>query len=482
MHEIKFDGYRLNVYRGAGLRGVRRQDWSGMTRRAKTQVLIIGGGASGVLLACHLLRDPDSDVSVTLIEKRADIGRGIAYGTANPDHLLNVRAAFMSAFPDDPQHFWRWLSTSGEGDRLNCPDPFCFVSRRVYGRYIASLIEPLTEQRSGRPRLRVIRGECVSITDRPSGVSVTLADGSSHAANVLVLATGNEMAPTAGGGCHADPWISPPDADITKDATVLIIGTGLTMIDYVLSLLLHGHTGQIVAVSRRGLMPHVHKRIDPVKIDAADVPFGVNLLSLFRWFRGRIDRNAEENGDWRSVIDGIRPHVQKIWADLPLSSKRRFLEHVRAWWDVHRHRMAPEVAMRIASVQASGQLKVIAGKLLNVAADGAGARVSLRRRGQEDAEIISVQKIVECKGIVTNPLQTSNPAMRSLFDQCLARPDPLHIGIDVNTDCAVLNGGGVPSKRIFAVGPLTRAAFWEIVAVPDIRVQCAALASRLLQA
>jgi uncharacterized NAD(P)/FAD-binding protein YdhS len=107
--------------------------------------------------------------------------------------------------------------------------------------------------------------------------------------------------------------------------------------------------------------------------------------------------------------------------------------------------------------------------------------VTLRRRGREDAEIISVRKIVECKGIVTNPLETSNPAMQSLFDQGLARPDPLHIGIDVNTGCALLDRAGVPSLRIFAVGPLTRAAFWEIVAVPDIRVQCAALAARLLQ-
>src|ERR1700746_2871863 len=129
-----------------------------MTPRAKRHILIIGGCASGVFLACHLLRDPDSGVSVTLIEKRADIGRGIAYGTANPDHVLNVRAAFISAFPDDPQHFWRWLSASGGGERLSFPAAFCSVSRKVYGRYIASLIQPLMQAGSGRPRLRIVRG------------------------------------------------------------------------------------------------------------------------------------------------------------------------------------------------------------------------------------------------------------------------------------------------------------------------------------
>src|SRR5262249_38663275 len=84
-------------------------------------------------------------------------------------------------------------------------------------------------------------------------------------------------------------------------------------------------------------------------------------------------------------------------------------------------------------------------------------------------------------GIVKDPAATSNPAVRSLFDQGLARVDPLRIGIEITPDCAVVDRNGLPSRRLFAIGPLTRAAFWEIIAIPDIRNQCAELAERLVR-
>jgi uncharacterized NAD(P)/FAD-binding protein YdhS len=78
-----------------------------------------------------------------------------------------------------------------------------------------------------------------------------------------------------------------------------------------------------------------------------------------------------------------------------------------------------------------------------------------------------------------NPRRTRNPVLRSVIDQALGRPDPLNLGLEVNEECAILDVLGRPSSRLFAIGPLTRPALWEIMAVPDICVQCAALASRL---
>jgi uncharacterized NAD(P)/FAD-binding protein YdhS len=251
------------------------------------------------------------------------------------------------------------------------------------------------------------------------------------------------------------------------------------MVDYVLSLLLAGHTGPIVALSRRGLLPRAHRRTDPHRIDAADVPFGNNLVTLFRWFRHRVESHVAQGGDWRSVFDGVRPFSQQIWQRLPISSRRRFLEHARAWWDVHRHRMAPEVETRIIAAIATGGLTLIAGKICAIEQIESGALVHFRRRGQTVVETMQVARIVECTGIVKDPRQTTNQALRSLFDQRLARVDQLRIGIDVTAECAVVDPFGVPSERIFAVGSLTRAAFWEIIAVPDIRNQCAELAARI---
>jgi uncharacterized NAD(P)/FAD-binding protein YdhS len=448
-------------------------------RDAARHVIIVGGGASGVLLALQLLSGRSGDLRVTIIEKRPELGRGTAYSTTDPAHLLNVRAANMSALPDDPDHFLRWLSARAEkppGNESRYVDPFCFVPRRIYGDYLASLIEPILF--GGSRWLRIVQGECIWIGAAGSGIAVVLADGCRLTGDVAVCATGHDT-PSVPANCYADPWTSPRDASIPADATVLILGTGLTMVDYALSLLLAGHRGPIVAMSRRGLLSRAHRRVQPTPIAAADVPFGAGITTLFRWFRRLADAETARGGDWRSVVDAIRPHSHDIWRRLPIESKRRFLEHARAWWDAHRHRMAPEVELRIAAAMAEGGLTIEAGKICSVEPNSRGAHVRYRRRGETIKRSMQVAKIVECTGIVRNPSRTANPALRSLLDQGLARVDPLEIGIDVTAWCAVVDRLGVPSDRLFAIGPLTRAAFWEVVAVPDIRNQCAALAAHL---
>jgi len=455
-----------------------KESWS---QAYRSQVIIIGGGASGVLLACHLLRNAAFDLHVTLIEKRPEVGRGIAYFTANPDHLLNVRATNMSAFSDQPDHFWRWLCAREDNGPVTwqpCGDPFCFVPRRIYGDYIANLITPLLSDRKRPGRLRIIQDECVSIDETRSGIAITLADGSLHHGDLAVLATGHEP-PANYTGYYIDPWTTPADAGVKSDDRILIVGTGLTMVDYMLSLILAGHEGPVVAISRRGLLPQAHRPVQPLMIDATVVPLGTGMPDLVRWLRNLIDEHAAQGGDWRSVIDGIRPFTQEIWQHLSVSARRSFLEHARTRWDVRRHRMAPEVEGRINAAIVSGHLTVIAAKLCAIESGAADALIHYRRRGQSAVETIRVDKIVECRGVPAHPLKVVNPVLRSLLEAGLARLDPLHIGIDVTQDCAIRDQFGVPSERLFAVGPLTRAAFWEIVAVPDIRNQCAALANRL---
>ena len=237
----------------------------------------------------------------------------------------------------------------------------------------------------------------------------------------------------------------------------------------------------IIAISRRGLLSRAHRRIEPLHIDEAEVPFAASASQLLRWLRDRVDAHCQEGGDWRSVIDGVRPFTQRLWRELPPRSRQRFLEHARAWWEVHRHRMAPEVEDRITAVIADGRLSLIAAKIIDIAPHSDGARVIYRRRGRNETDSINVAAIVDCSGIVKDLGATTNPALRSLLAQGLARIDPLHIGLDVGSDGALIDRDGAPSHRLFAVGPLTRSAFWEIIAIPDIRSQCAELAVRLVQ-
>lgn len=446
--------------------------------RFAPHAIIIGGGASGVLLAYQLLRNPASDFRVTLIEKRPDLGRGLAYHTGNPDHLLNVRVANMSALPDQPDHFWHWLSVHGAEGKL-CPDPYCFVPRRIYGDYIASLIEPLLADHKAAQGLTIVQGECVQVSESASHVTVTLADRTPFVGDVAILATGHDTAKPSS-PCYADPWAPPSAADINRHAPVLIFGTGLTMVDYVLALLRDGHHGPIIAMSRRGLLSRAHRRVEALRIKEADVPFGAPASHILRWFRYRVDLHGETGGDWRSVVDAVRPFTQRLWQELPLASKHRFLEHARAWWDVHRHRMAPEVETRVADAVASGKLTLLAAKVVDVEPNAGGALVRYRRRGRSETDSLQVGTIVDCTGIIKDPRATTNPVMRNLFDQGLVRVDPLQIGIEIGPNCAIVDERGEPSRRLFAIGPLTRAAFWEIIAIPDIRNQCAELAAHLV--
>jgi uncharacterized NAD(P)/FAD-binding protein YdhS len=445
-----------------------------MNAFASRHAIIIGGGASGVLLAYQLLQRSTPDFRITLIEKRPEVGRGLAYHTGNPEHVLNVRVANMSALPDEPDHFWRWL-TSREGVPPPCPDPYCFVPRRIYGDYIADLL--MTSKGRSTHRLSIVQGTCVDVSEGSGEVTVSLEDGRFYVGDIAVLATGHDVRSCSPG--YADPWVLPSSAGIDPDATILILGTGLTMVDYVQSVIQDGHRGPIVAVSRRGLLTKPHRRVDPIRIEEADVPFGAGISHLLRWFRGRVGAHVAKGGDWRSVIDGLRPYTQRLWRELPPASKRRFLEHARAWWDVHRHRMAPEVEARIMDALCAGRLTVMAAKVAGIEPNEAGARVRYRRRGQSEVLSMQVGAIVDCTGIVKDPLASANPAVRSLFERGLARVDPLHIGIETAADGAIVNQDGASSRRLFAVGPLTRAAFWEIIAIPDIRNQCAELAAKL---
>jgi uncharacterized NAD(P)/FAD-binding protein YdhS len=219
----------------------------------------------------------------------------------------------------------RWLASRN----LCGADPYCFVPRRAFGDYIESLIQPLIAEERGSHALTLVNDECVAVSEGRNGVMIRLADGTRLSGDIAILATGHDPrhAPLA---CYADPWTPHAGAGIAGDSPLLILGTGLTMVDFVLSRLREGHRGPIIAISRRGLLSRAHRRIEPLRIDEAEVPFAASASRLLRWLRDRVDAHCEEGGDWRSVIDGVRPFTQRLWHELPPRSRQRFLEHARA--------------------------------------------------------------------------------------------------------------------------------------------------------
>ena len=439
------------------------------------RVAIVGSGFSGTLQALNLLRH-GGPVAV-LIERAGEAGSGVAYRATDVDHLLNVRASNMSAFPDRPDHFVGWLEARGTVEAAPA-----FVSRQVYGEYLR---EMLASARAASPdRLIVIHGEVVDLIEEDE-IEMRLADGRRITADAVVFAVGNlpphdppGLEESALSQCkyRGDPWSQDSAKDLHNDDTVLLLGTGLTMVDVALSLESKGFDGRIVALSRRGLLPRSHGAMHSPSSALAERPrCGVSQLVA------RVRRRAREIG-WRSAVDELRPFTQGIWAAASETERARFMRHLRPWWDVHRHRLAPAVADRLAAMQAAGRLTVVAGKTVGFAECGDGVEVDWRPRGANSVEQMQIRRVFNCTGPLGDLSRTREPLLRSLLDRGAIRSDTARLGIDVDRDAAVIGGDGRTSLRLFAVGPMTRGSFWEIVAVPDIRTQTWSLARRLSNA
>jgi uncharacterized NAD(P)/FAD-binding protein YdhS len=430
-----------------------------------SHIAIVGGGFSGVLQAIQLLRQ--TQASVTLVERAGRLARGVAYSTRHGEHLLNVRASGMSAFPEAPDHFVRWLRERGG-------EATAFAERRLYGRYLEDLLAGAKE--AGTGRLKTVAGEVVDIVRGNGGELVRLADGSAIAADAVILSLGNlepevprGIDPAELAGIYvSDPWAGDIAAGLGEGDTVLLIGTGLTAIDAALILDAADFRGRIVAISRRGLVPRPHA--EPAAPPALERSFEPRCAPLIRSVREQAERIG-----WRAAVDQLRPLTQALWSSAPTMERRRFLRHLRPYWDVHRHRIAPEIAARIAGMERDGRLRFAAGRLLSATPAG----VTWRPRASREPQQLPVVRIVNCTGPQSDIARAGDTLLDNLLRSGRIRADGCRIGIDVDPANRAVDAGGSACASLFAIGPMTRGARWEIVAVPDIRVQVAGLAAQL---
>lgn len=434
----------------------------------RRDIVIVGGGFSGTMLAVHLARAEGA--RITLIEQDGAPGRGLAYATPNPSHLLNVRAERMSAYPEDPGHFARWLATRGLGEAAD------FAQRRTYGVYLEQQLRQAHADIF--PRLKLVTGEAVGLEADNGRQRLLLEDGRIVEADVVVLATGNAPPPVlpsfAGLPAHlyaADPWQEGFADGLGAEDPVLLVGTGLTMADAAVSLADAGFKGRIIAISRRGLLPRAHG-----PSPAAHVPAGeIRYLPLSR--RLAIFRARAADVGWRTAMDELRPQTQTLWKALNKTEKARFLRHLRPWWDVHRHRIAPEIAARLDALGAEGRFESAACTILGAEQRYGRVQVSLRPRGTDKVVRIEVARVVNCAGSEGDLARTENPLLRSLLAAGSIRADAQKLGIDTGRNGEAIGADGFVTPGLYALGPVARGRLWEATAVPELRAQAAAMAA-----
>lgn len=480
--------------------------------RKRQRVGIVGGGFSGVLVLAHLVEQATGPLHIDLFDPTGRPGSGLAYGTTEPSHLLNVCAERMGAWADDPGDFYRWLqSEQGQtalrqlGLPVTCAAD-SYVPRMFYGAYLQQIL--IDARHKAKRKAITVHLHQAAVTDvipcgshqgqQPQRLHLT-AVGKGHTkrltVDALVLATGNRPArpaflpqpQTPGAQWVVDGWRLATDqryptllADLKSDTEIVIVGTGLTMVDAVLALRDHGYTGLITAIGRHGWLPAVHAHSQPYPAWAwlaAPEQAPKTALGLLRGLRAEIAQAATLGYSWRSVIDSLRPVTQRLWQQLDEGEKRKFFRWLLPLWNVHRHRMAPSVQQELAALQQAGRLHILAGTIGQVTPTPAGLTVAYRPAGTNQLAKRHAALVINCTG-PTYDLTNDQGLLQKLWRRGFVAPGPLALGVAVDSQGSAK--GQVPGA-IFPVGALLVGELLECTAVPELRRQTKAVADQVLQ-
>ncbi|WP_025111397.1 FAD/NAD(P)-binding protein [Pseudomonas sp. H1h] len=457
-------------------------------------ILIIGGGLSGTMLAVQLLRLPGQR-RISVIEPRAELGRGEAYSAVELGHTLNGNAARMSVDPDNPDDLTQWLTTHiagggwPESAEQAVPISELFPPRGLFGVYVQ---QRLAEARvAGAQQGSTVEHICAEVVDLQSdadSVQVSLNDGRRLRSTYAVLATG--MFPAArtpqkeSSGLNAaalDPWDVAAMRQLDPQSTVLIIGSGLTMVDAVVSLEQAGHRGPIEVFSRHGLLPHV-RRQPPAWPDFLAEDHSIRTpRQLLRELRRQCRDAIAQGIDWQAPLDTVRAHIARLWSQATDVQRRQFVRHVRPWWESHHHRSAPLSAALVERLRSEGRLRIQAASFKGLEPhSGAGVSIRIRRRGEAATGVVHGAALINSSGIEYDWRRVARALPQQLLARGLVRPGPLALGIAAAVDGAVLDAEGQAGSRLFAMGPPLRGMWWESTAVTDVALQAKALAARLV--
>ncbi len=448
-------------------------------------VVVVGGGFSGSMTAAQILRQSAGvPVKVVLAERSGAVGEGVAYSARDTCLRLNVPAGRMSAWPDDAGDFVRWATRQYGPVAADA-----FLPRQWYGEYVRDTLFRAAREAGPAAELVVELDEVRRVARLPAGGwMVTLGRGTPVRADAVVLAVGHRppadpfRAVWSGPRTRfiADPWRPMALHAVGADDPIVVLGAGLTAVDIVTSLANDGtRAGPITLVSRRGLVPQSHVAAPAPPVDMAFLRDLRTIRQLVRAVRQAVADRAD--GDWRPIVDGIRPHTTDIWRQLPRAERQRFLSHVRQFWEVHRHRMPVAVAARFDELKRAGRVRVLAGRVTRATASDAAVRLTVCCRKAGDLIDLDAAWVINCTGPTPSNSPDSNPAIGSLLIQDHLSPDDLRIGLRTAPDGTARRPDGSDVSDLLVVGTLRKPDLWESTAVPELRSQAEAAAAQVLR-
>lgn len=461
-----------------------------MTLRPK--IAIIGGGFTGAVVALNLLRRlPPESAKLAVIEPRAVLGAGLAYSTRDPAHRVNVPASRLLVLTEEPGAFDFWFKASdaaASDPEALLSDGRAYPQRAVFGAYVDGLLRRAAGASCSIP-FEHIRSPAIRVDRAVQGFRIFLENGGGVDADVVVLAISHPppAVPKAFREVShfpkfiSNPWQPGAMDAIGADDHVLIIGTALTTADVISSLKSSGHTGKICAISRRGLVSRMRKMQQTTTYGDFVSPPHCTVVSLLQAVRTTISQ-AEANGSsWGAVMDALRVQGLEIWSAMPTKEKKRFLRHLRPFWDAHRYQMAPQAAAIIEAESAAGNLKICAARLQSVSVQDAQFRVGLKSRHSSVPWDENFDAVVNCTGPDHASIVETNPVLRSLSAAGLICPDAFGLGLHTDLSARAVGRSLEPSANIFVAGPLARATFGELMGLPQVSLHAALVAQEVVK-
>lgn len=446
-------------------------------------IAIIGAGFSGICLAANLYQMADFPLRIILIGNPRTFGTGLAYSTLNPAHLLNVRAKNMSAFSQNPNHFVEWINSQAERFNFNLLSKELkdeFIPRCYYGLYLQDILNSMSVSSSTGSQVVLINDRATTLAESPNDLIINIQNGQPISANIAVLAHGHIMPRFHFNFDNSislleNPWDFERYQIIPPNSSVLLLGTGLTMIDAALQLKSQGHTGKIYALSRRGLIPQLQLE------DIAEYKFDENLSSmnlryLIKFIRNEINKVRDNPGTQQAIFKAIRLNANSIWAALSFREQKQFLRHCLPYWETQRHRIPPHISEFINQLTHQGSLEIIKGRILEVKNGSA----IIQPRNQINRTSLKIETIINCTGPGKYQSDEKNPIIESLLSQGLAVVHDLGLGLKANPEGALINTANIPSDKLYTLGPPRKGTLFECTAVKEITQQSFDLAKLLL--
>jgi uncharacterized NAD(P)/FAD-binding protein YdhS len=448
------------------------------------RITIIGGGASGTLLAANLLKQAGgSEFTINLVEKGERLGLGVAYSTSKDCHLLNVPANKMGAFPEDVEHFYGWLKTKGYDY-----EPTSFVPRKIFGAYLREVLNDAIKNKPEGAAINIFDDEAVDIVADNGQGQVILDSGEILFSDKIILAFGNFLPPhpsvedqsfATAQKYFQNPWSPRVYDTISPDDSIFIVGTGLSMVDVAVHFYRNEHRGKISAISTRGLLPAVHRLGHTYNSFYDEIKSFTRITDLLKAVRRHIETAKDKDIAWQAVIDSLRPNTQALWLQLPTAEKKYFMQHLSRYWNVSRHRMPIEAEGVLDEMKENGRLEIFKGRLREISYNGNRKfDIAFGTMGVKNS--VTADAVINCIGSESNFERLDSRLVKNLVADGYVRNDPISQGLDALPDGRIIGKNGTASDVLQTLGTALKGVLWESTAIPEIRVQARDLAMNLL--